>query len=64
MSQSKFSGVNESKLFGKPETTAFRRYAQLKYFWVGIMFDFLIIYRCDRGVLGGALLVGAAKVGH
>ena len=40
MSQSKISGVNESKPFGKPETTAIRRYAQLEYFGVGSMFDF------------------------
>ena len=35
------SGV-DAKLFGKPETTAFRRYAQLGYFGVGNDLRFLL----------------------
>ena len=35
------SGVN-AKLVGKPETTAFRRYAQLGYFGVGNYLRFLL----------------------
>ena len=45
------SGVN-AKLFGKPETTAFRRYAQLGYFGVGNDLRFLLYSLTIFNLLG------------